>query len=484
MREKKNFLRVMLSLLKIGAIGFGGGAALLPVLERELVENKKWMDNRQFGVSAAIASISPASLPVSLCAIWDARYSVISAFSYALPGPLMYLILLTGFSYIGEAGLRYLSFVSVGFIAFVLFLLFRFIAKNLRAGAETGAKGRYIAIMAAAFALTGGAPAGRLCSMLFGLVLPAPLFSVNVLTLMLLTFYLIIFMGSSKSWLKLCAAFPPALLYALANGKAGALRQWSWPLLGVMCVLASGSVVYDAVKNKNKPNKQPFIINLRPVRSLLLFTLIAVAFVTITYFVSKDTAVWNYSGKVVSSSLVSFGGGEVYIGISEATFVQTDFISEQAFNSQILGIANTLPGPVLVSIVTGIGYIYGSAAHGVAMGWLFGLLGLVLAVAVTASGALTLSVFFGLLKDSPRLHMIMQSIMPVVCGMLISTALLLLIQAASVLRSIGINVFVSAGTVLALFGAIMLLSKKFRLNDLWLLLISGAGTVVLGVLAG
>ncbi|MCL2666074.1 MAG: chromate transporter, partial [Defluviitaleaceae bacterium] len=39
---------VLLSFLKIGAVGFGGGAALIPVIESELVENNKWIDKNSF----------------------------------------------------------------------------------------------------------------------------------------------------------------------------------------------------------------------------------------------------------------------------------------------------------------------------------------------------------------------------------------------------------------------------------------------------
>jgi len=85
----KNFISIMLSFLISGIIGFGGGAALIPVLERELVENRKWMANAEFDVAVAVSSISPASLPVSLCAVWNAKYSLLSAFAYALPGPLI-----------------------------------------------------------------------------------------------------------------------------------------------------------------------------------------------------------------------------------------------------------------------------------------------------------------------------------------------------------------------------------------------------------
>ena len=482
---EKDFLRVTLSFLKTGAIGFGGGAALLPIFERELVENKNWMDKRQFEVAAAVSSISPASLPVALCAVWDTRYSLISAFAYALPGPLLYLILLTGFSYIGEAGTKYLQFASVGLIAFVLFLICRFIKNNFLSGVKAGIKSRYLSVMATAFLLTGGTVLRRLASMLFGLDLPAPFFSVNMLTLMLMTFFIIIFMGGSKSKIKMCLAFLLAGLYALANGKMGILRQWSFLILISMIVLAAVSVLYDVTNEKERRlKKNLFKFDFNTLRNILLFVLIAAAFMTVTFMVSGDANVWGFSEKVVTSSLTSFGGGEVYIGISEAAFVQTGFIPAQVFNTQIIGIANTLPGPILVHIVTGVGYSYGNAAHGVGLGWLFGLLGLVLAVAITSVGALTLAVFFEIVKDSRRLTMIIQYIIPVVCGMLISTALSLLIQASAVLIGIGANVFLSIGIVLAIFFAIMFLHLKLRLNDLLLLLLSCAGTVtVLGIMA-
>jgi len=86
-----------------------------------------------------------------------------------------------------------------------------------------------------------------------------------------------------------------------------------------------------------------------------------------------------------------------------------------------------MPGPVLMSVVTSVGYIYGNITYGVGFGWLFGLLGFVLAVTATATGALSLYTVFEFLKNSHRLRMIVQYIMPVVCGMLVTTALSLLI---------------------------------------------------------
>ena len=485
MEKKKSFFEVLLSFLKMGAISFGGGAALLPIFERELVENKKWMDKDEFNTAVAVSNISPASLPVSFCSVWNLKYSIISAFVFTLPGALIYLTLLTGSSFIGEAGMKYLRYISVGLIVFILFLLFRFIKKKFQSCSKSESKRQYLSVMVIVFLLTSGTVLRRLAAVFFGLELPVSLFSVNMMTLMIIVFFIITFMGNFKSKLKLGIAFLFAGLYALANGKMGVLHQWSVPLLISMIALAVASVLYDTTKNRaNKIERKPIVIDYKPLRILLLFILIAIVFAAGTYFISQDANVWDYSGKIITSSLTSFGGGEVYIGISEATFVQTGFIPEQLYNTQVIGIANAMPGPILVNIVTGIGFIYGNISHGVGFGWLFGLLGLVMAVMVTAIGALSLYVCFDALKDSYRMRMIIQYIMPVVCGLLITTAFSLLIQASLVLIGIGANAFLSIGIVFAMFLGMVFVNLKYRVNDLILLLLSGVGTViVLGLIA-
>jgi len=475
---QKKPLSVLLSFLKVGIIGFGGGAALIPVIENELVENKKWIEKKDFDTAVAVACISPASLPVSLCSIWDSRYALMSAYAYALPGPLLYLFILTGFSFIGLAGMTYLKYTSVGLIAFVLFLLYRFVRKNYVHGKQTGIQKQYLLIVASAFILTCGSVLQRLALLLFDLATPVPVFSIDMVTLIIATIFVFCFTGKSKSRLKYAAALSVAGLYALSNGKRGIFGQFTIPVIAVMVVMTATSILYDAYRYKSNTNKAPVRFDIKPLRNLILFLMIALVLVSLTYFFSGDANVWDFAGRVLTSSLSSFGGGEVYIGISESYFVQTGFIPEEIYNTQIIGIANSMPGPVLVSIVAGIGYSYGNITHGVGFGWVFGLLGLSLAVTATAFGVLVLFMCFGFLKDSFRLHMVISYIMPVVCGMLISTALSLLRQASSVLINEGFNPFASVGSVLAIFLFMLLLHKKYRVKDLILLLIGGAGTLV------
>ena len=47
------------TMLKIGFIGFGGGTALIPVIEEEIVEKNKVVTEEQFNNEVMIASITP-----------------------------------------------------------------------------------------------------------------------------------------------------------------------------------------------------------------------------------------------------------------------------------------------------------------------------------------------------------------------------------------------------------------------------------------
>jgi len=479
--KKKNLINVILSFVKIGTIGFGGGAALIPIIESELVEKNKWMEKDSFDVVVAVASISPASLPVSICSIWDRKYSLFSAYFYALPGPIMFLILLTGFSMIGETGIRYLEYASVGILVFVLLLIYRFIKKNYLHSVDIGIKKQHIVILMASLLLNGGSVTRNLINSLLLLdaeTLPEPIFAISMLNLIFILFFTVCFVGASNSRLKLCVALLVAGVYALANGRTNFLNNFSAPILTLMLIMALSSIVYDIVTQDDKSKKTPTKIDFLPLRNLLYFILIAVGITSLSYFVSGYVGVWEFAYKGVTSSLTSFGGGEVYYAIAEETFVQTGMISEDYFMSRILGFAGAMPGPVIVSILAGVGFAYGSELGGSALGWLFGLLGISMAVTATAFGATILFTVFEALKDSPRLKMIIKYIMPLVCGVLISVAITLFLRASSVISSKGVYPLICFGVVTIMFVLMLYALNRYRINDMVLLVIGGFVTLV------
>lgn len=58
-------LKLFLIYLKIGAFTFGGGFAMIPLIEREVVENNKWMDSQEFTDSLALCQSVPGAIAVN-----------------------------------------------------------------------------------------------------------------------------------------------------------------------------------------------------------------------------------------------------------------------------------------------------------------------------------------------------------------------------------------------------------------------------------
>ncbi|MGC4151597.1 MAG: chromate transporter, partial [Propionicimonas sp.] len=53
-------------LLTAGLIGFGGGSALIPVIERQLVLKRPLLDEHTYLRHTVVANVTPGALPVKL----------------------------------------------------------------------------------------------------------------------------------------------------------------------------------------------------------------------------------------------------------------------------------------------------------------------------------------------------------------------------------------------------------------------------------
>lgn len=69
MKKSKMLLTLFLTLFKIGAFTFGGGYAMLALLENEFVSKKKWMEKEEFLDMVAIAESTPGPIAIN-CATY------------------------------------------------------------------------------------------------------------------------------------------------------------------------------------------------------------------------------------------------------------------------------------------------------------------------------------------------------------------------------------------------------------------------------
>jgi len=88
--------KLLLFFLKAGALTFGSGLVIVPFLEKGLVQNTGWLNERQFLVAVAIGMISPGPVVITatfvgylVAGFWGATVSTIGIF---LPSFLLVLI--------------------------------------------------------------------------------------------------------------------------------------------------------------------------------------------------------------------------------------------------------------------------------------------------------------------------------------------------------------------------------------------------------
>ncbi|MCF7930352.1 MAG: chromate transporter [Acholeplasmataceae bacterium] len=65
MKKQHNLLELFLTFLKIGALTFGGGYAMMPIMRKEVVERKQWADDDDILKILVISESTPGVLAVN-----------------------------------------------------------------------------------------------------------------------------------------------------------------------------------------------------------------------------------------------------------------------------------------------------------------------------------------------------------------------------------------------------------------------------------
>lgn len=68
MKRLKKLKTLIFSMIKVGCMGFGGGNALIPVIEEEAVKDKKLVSCQEYDRTILAATLTPGALPVELAA--------------------------------------------------------------------------------------------------------------------------------------------------------------------------------------------------------------------------------------------------------------------------------------------------------------------------------------------------------------------------------------------------------------------------------
>ena len=124
----KNLLQVFFTFFKIGAFTFGGGYAMIPLIQRETVENKSWVTDEDILDIVAIAESTPGPIAINAATFVGYRVAgLMGAFCATLGVVLPSLLIITAISYILEAfqSMKAVQYAFMGIRAAVLALILK-----------------------------------------------------------------------------------------------------------------------------------------------------------------------------------------------------------------------------------------------------------------------------------------------------------------------------------------------------------------------
>ena len=94
----KAFLVLFWIFAKIGTFTLGGGYAMLPLIEKELVDKQAWLDRKEFLDCVAVAQAAPGILAINVAILAGYKIknfwgSVIASLGAALPSFVIILLI-------------------------------------------------------------------------------------------------------------------------------------------------------------------------------------------------------------------------------------------------------------------------------------------------------------------------------------------------------------------------------------------------------
>ncbi len=476
------FFSLLLSFLKIGLIGFGGGSALIPIIEEEIVTKKKLLKEEDYNDYVITSNITPGTLPVKLAAatgkkVFGLPGMVGAAIMVSLPGVGITVFLVSILSQLGGNVVTQIKFASVGISVFIIMLLINYINKVLTSCKQTKTLGAGWIIMLMAFFLTSGKEINNVLGLKH-----TPIFDISTINLLLLSFFIIFFTEGKITPFKGGIAGIISVLFILCTGKAQIIANEKLFIAIKICMLAlscygiissmrnsKGSVGIENDK-KDKLTLKGFLSE--EVTWIIFLILISVP----ASFVVSGVGTYLKDGLI--STVISFGGGEAYITIAETIFVSNGFIPSEVFYGQVLPIANALPGPILSKVLAAIGYyISFHATQSVGAGLLLATVGYVVSIAASCSVFFAVLFIYSRFESLVLFQTLKTWILPIISGLLLTTILSMLYENFNIVlehQGTMLVAIIISGVILAL---LMLLHKRYHLHDIILILISGVGSL-------
>lgn len=416
--------RLISSMIRVGLIGFGGGNALIPVLEQIAVDEQQLVSQEEYEEDVVVASITPGALPVEIAGGIGRRSIgsiglLVGSFSLALPGVVMTLVLSAVISVLNSSVLLQIRYLAVGVTAFICFLLTQYLLGTVKQYRRGELSWQIIPVAAGVFLLTCGKNLYRILG-----ISGTPVFALATIHIFIVAFFLLLFLGERPSparWIAGCAV---SSLYILTKTNFGS----SFPGVGggvaiVMIALAVYGVWSNRVTGLQL-DKDSVRRTGKEIGWILLFTLLALIPAEL---ITRQSLLYGWNGFL--SSLLSFGGGDAYLTVADGLFVHTGLIEESDFYNYLVPIVNIIPGSILCKTLSGIGYFLGYAVNGSVIEGIMVALGGFLVSLLASCGVFdVVGCLYGNFRELYFIRGIRRWIRPIVSGLMLTVMLSLVFQ--------------------------------------------------------
>ena len=99
------YLQLLWVFIKIGVLGFGGGYAMLSLVQHEVVDNYGWMSSTEFADMVAISQMTPGPISINLATYvgytatnGNILGSLLASFALCLPSIVMVILIIKLFT--------------------------------------------------------------------------------------------------------------------------------------------------------------------------------------------------------------------------------------------------------------------------------------------------------------------------------------------------------------------------------------------------
>ena len=126
MKKLKQLFKLFFTMFKIGLFTFGGGYAMIAVIEREIVEKNSWISHEEYMDIIAIAESSPGPIAINTATFVGYKIQKVLGSIFATLGvvlPSFIIIYAISFFYEQFLALEYVGYAFRGIQACVSFII-------------------------------------------------------------------------------------------------------------------------------------------------------------------------------------------------------------------------------------------------------------------------------------------------------------------------------------------------------------------------